>query len=45
MFTPKHPKTKPKIDEVLAAESAVDLSSAERAAAESYTVKVLHFFD
>lgn len=46
IFTPKHPKTKPKLADVLAAESAmVGLTELERQAAQSYTVKVAHFFD
>ena len=45
VFTPKHPKTKPKLEDIKKAESAVDLQSLERTAAQNYSVRMLHFFD
>lgn len=46
IFTPKHPKTKPALAEVLAAEAEISgLEALERQAARSYTVKMTHFFD
>ncbi len=35
VFTPKHPKTKPKLDEILRAEAAVDLAALEAEALEN----------
>jgi thiazole biosynthesis/tRNA modification protein ThiI len=46
VFTPKHPKTKPKLAAVEQAENGIlHLAELENNAAESYTVKMLHFFD
>ena len=45
VFTPKHPKTQPKLEAVLAAEAAADLADLEKKAAADYTVKMFHFFD
>ncbi len=46
VFSPKHPKTKPNLDDVLAAEQGIpNLNELEQIAATNYTVKMLHFFD
>ncbi len=45
VFTPKHPKTKPRIEEILAAESRVDLAPLEARAAADYSIRMKHFFD
>lgn len=46
VFTPKHPKTKPKLEDVLNAETALpELEQLEEQAAAGYTVKMSHFFD
>ena len=45
VFTPKHPKTKPKLSEVRAAEAEAQLDALERAAFDAREVRVLHFFD
>ncbi len=45
VFTPKHPKTKPKLREILEAENKLNISELEKEAANNYTVKVLHFDD
>ncbi len=45
IFTPKHPKTKPRLEEILAAESRVDLAPLEERAAADYFVRMKHFFD
>ncbi|MCL2538972.1 MAG: tRNA 4-thiouridine(8) synthase ThiI [Oscillospiraceae bacterium] len=45
VFTPKRPKTRPKLDEVLAAESSGGYFELEEEAAHNIEVKVLHFFD
>ena len=45
VFTPKHPKTKPKLSEVRAAEVEAQLDVLERAAFDAREVRVLHFFD
>ncbi len=45
VFTPKHPKTKPKLDEVLRAEKILSLAALEKKAADEYTIKMLHFYD
>lgn len=45
IFTPKHPKTKPKIADVITAEQNGGYFDLEKAAAENYTVKMLHFND
>lgn len=46
IFTPRHPKTQPKLEEVLAAEAAVpELAKLEEQAAANVTVKMTHFFD
>ncbi len=45
VFTPRHPKTKPRLDDILAAEAAADISSLEEAAALGRTVVMKHFFD
>jgi thiamine biosynthesis protein ThiI len=46
VFTPRHPKTKPKLEEVLKAEADIrGLSALEQEAAENFSVQVLHFSD
>ncbi len=45
VFTPKHPKTKPRLEEILEAESLVDLTALEEAAANNTTITLKHFFD
>lgn len=45
VFTPKHPKTKPRLDEVVEAERQGNYFDLEKEAAEKYTVKMLHFDD
>lgn len=45
VFTPKHPKTQPKLGAVLEAEATADLYELEKKAASDYTVKMFHFFD
>ncbi len=46
VFTPSHPKTKPKLEDVLQAEAKIEsLAALEAAAAQAYAVSVLHFFD
>ncbi|MEG1268478.1 MAG: tRNA uracil 4-sulfurtransferase ThiI [Oscillospiraceae bacterium] len=45
VFTPKHPKTKPHLNEILEAESKVDLPRLELEAANNYIIKMKHFSD
>lgn len=45
VFTPKHPKTKPRLSEVIAAEQKLNILDLEKEAADNYIVKVLHFYD
>ena len=45
VFTPKHPKTKPKLQEIIEAENSAGLAELEKAAFEAREVKMLHFFD
>lgn len=46
IFTPRHPKTKPRLADIERAEAAIpNLFALEAQAAESYTIKMLHFFD
>ena len=45
VFTPKHPKTKPKLYEIKAAEEEAGLEALEKAAFDAREVRVLHFFD
>ncbi|MEG1650916.1 MAG: hypothetical protein RR287_03825, partial [Oscillospiraceae bacterium] len=45
VFTPKHPKTKPHLAEILEAESKVDLPRLELEAANNYIIKMKHFSD
>jgi len=45
VFTPKHPKTKPRIADIEKAEEAVDFATLEQIAADNVRVKMLHFFD
>ena len=43
VFTPKRPKTRPKLDDIFAAESLFDCSALEEEAARNASVRVLHF--
>ncbi len=45
VFTPKHPKICPKLEDILKAEAMVDLAPYERAAADNYQVRMKHFWD
>lgn len=46
VFTPRHPKTKPKIEDIEKAENGIPgLPDLEEKAAKAYTVKMLYFFD
>ena len=45
VFTPKHPKTKPRLFEVEEAERKGDYYSIEREAAANYHVNMMHFYD
>lgn len=45
VFTPRHPKTKPRLSDILEAEQSVELSSIEREAAENAKFRMFHFFD
>ena len=46
IFTPKHPRTRPTLEEVERAETlAADLPALEQAAFEQAQVRVVHFFD
>ncbi|MEG0750416.1 MAG: tRNA uracil 4-sulfurtransferase ThiI [Oscillospiraceae bacterium] len=45
VFTPRHPKTKPRIDDIFAAETLLDLNSLETRAASQRTVVMKHFSD
>lgn len=46
IFTPKHPRTRPTLEEVERAEAlAADLPALEKAAFEQAQVRVVHFFD
>ncbi len=45
VFTPKHPKTRPRLDEILRAEESAELSELEKKAASEYNFMMLHFFD
>lgn len=45
VFTPRHPKTKPRLEDVEKAEQNFDIFSLEEKAAASFTVKMQHFFD
>jgi len=46
LFTPKHPKTKPKLADVIRAEAGIpDLHALEETAAGTFHVRMKHFFD
>jgi len=46
VFTPRHPKTKPKITDIETAEEGINgLAQLEQNAAKAFTVKMLHFSD
>lgn len=45
LFTPKHPRTRPTLAEIIEAEAAVDLEPLELAAAENAKLHVQHFYD
>ena len=45
VFVPRHPKTKPKLDDVIKAEQLGMYADLEAAATDGITIKVLHFFD
>ena len=45
VFTPKHPKTKPKLEDVIKAEQGAELAPLEADAVKNTTVKMIHFFD
>ena len=45
VFTPKHPKISPKLEDIISAEQKFDLSELERKAAQSYQVHMKHFCD
>ena len=45
VFTPKHPKTKPKLQEIIEAENNAGLAELEKAAFDAREVRMLHFFD
>ncbi|MEA5050832.1 MAG: tRNA uracil 4-sulfurtransferase ThiI [Oscillospiraceae bacterium] len=45
IFTPKHPKTKPRLADVEQAEEILNLAALEKDAADAYTIKMQHFYD
>lgn len=45
VFTPKHPRTRPTLDEIERAEAMVDLPPLEAAAAAGATLYMQHFYD
>ncbi len=45
VFTPKHPKTKPRLDAILRAEEGAGLEELEKKAATEYNFMMFHFFD
>ncbi len=45
VFTPKHPKTRPRLAEILEAERGVDLAALEEEAVKHTSIVLKHFFD
>lgn len=45
VFTPRHPKTRPRLDDIVAAEQKADLAPLEQSAFEGRQVIMKHFFD
>lgn len=45
VFTPKHPKTRPQLEEIVAAEQAAQIEELERQAAQGAVFRIFHFSD